>query len=123
MNSAWFINESSSLIRLVVPNRLTSPFHLSGLTADKLGSYGPAFYMVGGAFAAASLTPCVLHCVRNKEMKKKELLPSNKENTEDAQEFEERSRHDELCLEGPSKATHNCRKPVVPGRELFVSTV
>ena len=106
-----------------MPSRLITTFHLSGLTADKLGSYGPAFYMVGGAFAAASLTPCVLYCVANKEMKMKELPPSTKENTEDAQEFEEQSCHDELCMGGPSEATHNCRQPVVPGHKLFVSTV
>ena len=100
----------------------TSPFHLSGLTADKLGSYGPAFYMVGGAFAAAALTPSILYCLKNKEMKKKELvLPSNKENTEDVQEFEERSSNDELSVEDTSKTTH--KKPVGLGHELFISTV
>lgn len=96
---------------------------MSGLTADKLGSYGPAFYMVGGAFAAAALTPSILFCVKNKEIKKKELLPSNKENTEDAQEFKERNLHYELSVDEPSKTTHNFRKPVVLGHELFVSTV
>ena len=96
---------------------------MSGLTADNLGSYGPAFYMVGGAFAAAALTPSILYCVKNKEIKKKELLPSDNENAEEAQEFEERSCHEELYEEEPSKTTHNCRKPVVPGHELFVSTV
>ena len=104
-------------------DRLTAPFHLSGLTADKLGSYGPAFYMAGGAYAAAALTPSILYCVKNKENKKKELLPSNKETADDAQEFEERSSHEELCADGPSKTTRNHSTPVVPGHELFVSTV
>ena len=104
-------------------NRLTSPFHLSGLTADKSGSYGPAFYMAGGAYVAAALTPSILYCVKNKEIKKKELLPSNKETADDAQEFEERSSHKDLCAEGPSETIHNHSKSVEPGHELFVSTV
>ena len=104
-------------------NRLTSPLHLSGLTADKLGSYGPAFYMAGGAYAVAALTPSILYCVKNKEIKKKELLPSNKDIADDTQEFEERSSHAELCADGPSETTRNHSKPVVPGHELFVSTV
>lgn len=95
-----------------------------GLTADKLGSYGPAFYMVGGAFAAAALSPSILYCLKNERMKKKELvLPSNKENAQDAQEFEEWSCNDEISVDGPSKTTHDCSKPAVPGHELFVSTV
>lgn len=96
---------------------------MSGLTADKLGSYGPAFYMAGGAYAAAALTPSILYCVKNKEEKKKELLPSNKEIADDAQEFEERSSHEELCADGPSRTTHNHSKLVALDHELFVSTV
>ncbi|KAJ7372684.1 hypothetical protein OS493_017958 [Desmophyllum pertusum] len=96
---------------------------LSGLTADKLGSYEPAFYMAGGALVAASLPPCVLHCIRNREVKRTELSPIDNENTEDAQEFEKLNRHDGLCMDEPLKITHNDRKPVVPGHELFVSTV
>lgn len=96
---------------------------IAGLTADKLGSYGPAFYMAGGAYAAAALTPSILYCVKNKEEKKKELLPSNKEIADDAQEFEERSSHEELCADGPSRTTHNHSKPVALDHELFVSTV
>lgn len=96
---------------------------MSGLTADKLGSYGPAFYMAGGAYAAAALTPSILYCVKNKEEKKKELLPSNKEIADDAQEFEERSSHEELCADGPLRTTHNHSKPVALDHELFVSTV
>ena len=81
--------------------------------------------MVGGAFAAAALSPSILYCLKNERMKKKELvLPSNKENAQDAQEFEERSCNDELSsVDGPSKTTHDCSKPAVPGHELFVSTV
>jgi len=98
---------------------------ISGLTADKLGSYRPAFYMVGGAFAAAALSPSILYCLKNERMKKKELvLPSIKENAQDAQEFEERSCNDEISVDGPSKTTHDHgTKPAVSGHELFVSTV
>lgn len=120
MNSAWFITESSSLNLW-----LTSPFHFLGLTADKLGSYRPAFYMVGGAFAAAALSPSILYCLKNERMKKKELvLSSSKENAQDAQEFEERSCNDEISVDGTSKTTHDHgSKPAVSGHELFVSTV
>ena len=70
----------------------------------------------------AALTPSILYCVKNKERKRRELLPSNKENT-DTQEFKEQSLHYELDVDEPSKTTRNCRKPVVLGHELFVSTV
>ena len=96
---------------------------MPGLAADKLGSYEPAFYMAGGALVAASLPPFVLYCVRNREAKRTELSPIDNENTEDAQEFEKLNRHDGLCMDEPLKITHNDRKPVVPGHELFVSTV
>ena len=95
---------------------------MSGLIADRFGSYRPAFYMVGGAFAAAALIPSILYCVKNKEIKRRELLPSDKENT-DAQEFKEQSLHCERGVDEPSKTTHDCRKLVMLGHELFVSTV
>ena len=94
---------------------------MSGLIADKLGSYGPAFYMAGSAYIVASLTPCLLHCVRTRETTRKELSPSDT----CAEEFELRSHHGALCTDGPSKETQNSndRKPVVLGHQLFVSTV
>ena len=36
--------------------------HFKGLMADKLGSYVPAFYMVGGVIIFGSLIPFFLHC-------------------------------------------------------------
>ena len=103
---------------------MTSQFYqLLGLTADKFGSYEPAFYMAGGTYIAASLIPCVLHCVNGRKTTRKELSPNDKENTEDAQEIEGIPNHDTFYTGSPSKTTNTCRNPVVLGNELFVSTV
>lgn len=65
--------------------------------AEKLGSYGPAFYMASGAFVLASLTPCVLHCVKIKDLKMKEPLSIDQEG---AQEFENQNCYDEVRTDG-----------------------
>ena len=98
---------------------------MSGLIADKHGSYGPAFYMAGGTYIVASLIPCVLHCVRTRETTRKDLSTTGNENTGDTLELELRSHHDELRKDEPLKVAHssNDRKPVELGHYEFVSTV
>lgn len=46
---------------------------LSGFAVDKLGTYEPAFFMAGGALIAASLTPWVLGCFRDRKTEKIEI--------------------------------------------------
>ena len=92
--------------------------------ADKLGSYEPAFYMAGGAYIVASFIPCVLHCVKKRKTKRKELSP-NDEIREDARELEMRSHCDKLCTDEPLKVmqSSNSRQPSEFGQKEFVSTV
>ena len=44
-----------------------------GFAVDKLGTYEPAFFMAGGALIAASLTPWVLGCFRDRKTEKIEI--------------------------------------------------
>jgi len=75
-------------------------FSSSGLAADKLDSFGPAFYMAGGALLVASVVPCALRCVKS--------ATSSKENDRHIQEVQIHS---------------NDTKPNEGDHILFISTV
>ena len=99
--------------------------HLPGLTVDKLGSYGPAFHMAGGALLAASLIPFALHYAKACRVQSSDLLPTDGEHTEDAQEPEQWSYCSEHLMDETLKTTyHSCdRKQGEVDHRLFLSTV
>lgn len=97
-------------------NSLHCTIPIAGLAADKLGSYGPAFHMTGGAFVVASLIPFVLRCKKS----------SGEEDAEHAQEPEYQSDHNEVRMDGPLKITQNSNDSTttaVHDHTLFVSTI
>ena len=71
--------------------------------------------MAGGALIAASLTPCVLCCVRDRKTERTGVFLGDHENKQVTQESKEQSCCHELGLDD--------RKPVSLGGVLFVSTV
>jgi len=98
---------------------------LPGLTVAKLGSYGPAFHMAGGALLAASLIPFALHYAKACGVQGSDLLPTDGEHTEDPQELEQRDYCGEHLTDETLKTTyHSCgRKQGEVDHRLFLSTV
>ncbi len=84
--------------------------------------------MAGGAYVLASLTPCVLHCVKVSDAKMRKPL-SNVEGG--AQEFKKQNFHGEVRTDNNNTnnntwiiiSDYNDRKTVEVGNQLFVSTI
>ena len=72
---------------------------LLGFTVDKLGTYGPAFFMAGGALIVASFTPWTLCCLRDRKTEKIELSLEDYDDGTDSQHLKEDSCHHEPGLE------------------------
>lgn len=83
---------ATSVVTLVGPP-------LSGFTVDKLGTYGPAFFMAGGALIVASFTPWILCCLRDRKTEKIEVSLEDYDDGTDTQHLKEDSCHHEPGLE------------------------
>ena len=91
---------------------------MSGLAADKLGSYGPSFHMAGGTFLVASSIPCLLRCIKTKKAR-------GEENTEQAEDYQKQSDHIDAGIVGSLTRTQNSngRQTISGDKILFISTV
>ena len=97
---------------------------LSGLTVDKLGSYGPAFFMCGGSLLTASLIPFALRCFKTTETTDGEaVLSTNEENT--VQGLDHCSRSNQLPSNEPLKSTlqSDDKTPIEIDHKFYVSTL
>lgn len=84
--------------------------------------------MAGSAYVLASLTPCVLHCVKVRDAKMRKPLSPDQDG---AQEFIKQNCHDEVRTDNNNTdnntwiitSDYNDRKTVVVDHQLFVSTI
>ena len=114
INDKFLTNQSARSMSVVLKIPLTCYYRtisFPGFTVDKLDTYGPAFYMAGGALIAASLTPCVLCCIRDRKTERTEVSL-----TISTQELKEHS-----CCNEPGCENKTPRDAF--RSKLFVSTV